>query len=102
MKIKKVLDFKSITPFFELCRDGLKPFDIRLHDSRDSRFKALHQVRFIKDLKGWVIRFINPATGETFCRRLLGWEYMTDQNRVCFKPDWVIMYLGETISNETH
>jgi len=94
---RKILQFKSISPFFELCRDGKKPFDIRLHDPKDSRFRALHQVRYITDLKGWVIRFINPVTGESFCRKLLGWDYMTDQYHTCFKPDWIIMYLGELV-----
>lgn len=98
MKAKKVLEFKTITPFFELCRDGQKLFDIRMYDPKDSRFKALHPVRFIKDLKGWVVRFTNPATGDTFCRILTGWDYMTDQNHWSFKPNWIIIYLGDLVN----
>ena len=93
MKPKKVLEFKTISPFFEMCRDGEKPFDIRKVDNKDPRFRALFQVRFQKNTR-WAIKFTNPATGEYFVRWLQAWEYLTDENRYCIKPDWLIMYLG--------
>jgi len=29
----KILDFKTVSPLFEMERDGIKPFTIRLQDS---------------------------------------------------------------------
>lgn len=96
----KIIDFKTVSPFYELCRDGQKPFDIRLVDHKDKRFRALSQIRNqrkpITDYK-WVIKFTNPATGESFMRYLTGWEYMIDQSFYCIVPDWIIMYLGEPV-----
>ena len=89
----RVLEFKTISPFFELCRDGQKPFDIRLRDPKDKRFRALSQLPYSytgEDLiKDCAIKFTNPVTRESFSRRLLRWEYLP------VSPSWVIMYLGE-------
>ena len=92
----KVLEFKTVSPFFEMCRDGKKPFDIRLRDHKDKRFQALSQLPYSYKgenfMKGWAIKFVNPATGESFTRSLEYWEYLP------VKPTWVIMYLGELVS----
>jgi hypothetical protein len=97
MKLK-VLDFKSISPFFEQCRDGHKMFDVRLYDGKDKRFHALSQLAYgfhssimQIQIKNWGIRFTNPATGEQFTRELLSWNYLSAE------PKWVIMYLGEKV-----
>ena len=94
----KILEFKTISPFYELCRDGKKPFDIRLRDAKDKRFRALSQIRFINN-PGWAIRFVNPATGESFARMLQNWDYLKDQRSYCIKPAWVIMYLGDLVED---
>lgn len=91
----KTLEFKTISPFFELCRDGKKPFDIRLQDNHDARFRALSQKRFVYPLRNWAIKFTNPATGESFIRELKGWDYMEDKEHIPFQPNWIIMYLGD-------
>ncbi len=95
----KVLQFESISPFFELCRDGRRPFDIRLRDPKDKRFRALSQLRnaffdaFFDEnqIKGWAVKFTNPSTGESFTRDLRAWTYLP------VEPAWVIMYLGELV-----
>ena len=97
MKPKKVLEFKTISPFFEMCRDGEKPFDIRKVDSKDHRFRALSQIRFKKNMQ-WAIRFTNPITGEAYTRWLYAWDYLIDENKILIKPDWLIMYLGELLA----
>jgi len=88
----KTLEFKTISPFFELCRDGKKPFDIRLRDPKDKRFRALSHLPYSYAgeslIIGWAVKFINPATGESFTRSLERWEYLP------VAPSWVIMYLG--------
>lgn len=91
----KILEFKTVSPLFELCRDGQKPFDVRKQDGGDRRFRALSQVRF-EDIsqKDWYIRFTNPATGEAFMRQLLHWDYIRDKEGFCVEPTWVILYLG--------
>ena len=91
---KKILDFKTISPFFEMCRDGEKPFDIRKIDNADARFRALFQIRG-KENPQWAIRFTNPATGEVYMKWLLAWNYLMDHNQFCVYPSWAIMYLGE-------
>ena len=60
----KLLEFKSIEPFFSQERDGEKPFTIRRRD-KDSRFRALSQW---KPEYKWAVRITNPATGESFTR----------------------------------
>ena len=89
--MSKVLSFKCQSPFFELCRDGKKPFDIRLWDGKDKRFRALSQYH---DFPGWWIEFVHPG-GETFKRELLTWEYLEDIHWYLMQPRWIIMYLGE-------
>ena len=63
----KILEFKTISPFFELCRDGQKPFDIRLRDPKDKRFRALSQLPYSNQgeelVKNWAVKFTNPVTG---------------------------------------
>lgn len=99
----EILDFKSISPFFELCRDGKKPFDVRLFDGKDARFRALAQFLF-SGLRpeGWAIRFRNPATGERFDRKLEYCDWLRHSpwpatQREPVKPRWMIMYLGELV-----
>mgnify|MGYP001572887257 CR=1 FL=1 len=92
----KILKFKTISPFFELCRDGGKPFDIRLIDHKDKRFRALSQIRF-KENPGWAIKFTNPTTGENFARLLLKWDYLRSWTGYVIEPNWAIVYLGELV-----
>lgn len=96
----KILDFKTISPFFEQCRDGQKPFDIRKWDGRDKRFRALSQVRFANIAeRNWFIRFTNPTTGESFMRQFLHWDYIFDIEGFCVEPTWIIMSLGDLGNN---
>lgn len=92
----KVLDFKTVSPFFEQCRDGEKPFDFRKWDAKDSRFRALSQVRFQTEI-GWAIRFTNPRSGESFCRQLLAWDYIRDTQGLLLQPEWIILFLGDIV-----
>jgi len=92
----KTIDFKTISPFFEQCRDGDKPFDIRKRDYKDPRFRALSQVRFQTQI-GWAIRFTNPESEESFCRQLLAWDYLRDIDGLLIQPEWIILFLGELI-----
>jgi hypothetical protein len=87
----KILEFKTISPFFELCRDGKKPFDIRLFDYHDKRFRSLSQ-RWVENIK-----FINPVTGESYTRKLKDWRYIQDTDHKFIKPYWIIMYLGKVV-----
>lgn len=88
----KILTFKTLSPFFEQCRDGLKPFDIRKWDRRDKRFRAFSQVRY-EDIsqREWYIRFTNPANGEAFMRQILHWDYIRDKEGLCVEPIWIII-----------
>ena len=97
MKPKKIFNFKTITPFFEMCRDGKKPFDIRKVDNKDPRFRALFQVRYKENMQ-WAIRFTNPVTGESFTRWLYAWNYLFDHDSILIEPGWAIMYLGEIVA----
>ena len=77
----KVIEFKTVSPLFEMERDGIKPFTIRKRD-KDKRFRALAQ--WIEDYK-WTIRITNPATGESFDRLITNVSYL-------FYADWLIIH----------
>ena len=84
----KIINFKTIEPFFTQERDGLKPFTVRKVDSQDKRFRALAQW---EPCYNWAIRITNPATGDSFIRKL---------KNVHLLWGWKILILGELISNE--
>lgn len=69
----KILDFKTVSPLYEMERDGIKPFTVRLYDSKDKRFRALSQ--WVAGCN-WAIRITNPATGESFIRKLKSVDYL--------------------------
>jgi hypothetical protein len=98
----KIIDFKSISPFYEMERDGIKPFTIRQYD-KDKRFKALVQWRTRYD---WAIRITNPATGESFIRQLVNSSYLyyfNHSEKSVFNHtglySWLILILGKEITN---
>lgn len=59
----KTLSFKSVSPFFEQERDGIKLFTIRRVDRKDPRFRALVQWYYKRK---WWLEITNPDTGEAF------------------------------------
>ncbi len=105
-----VLEFKSVSPFFELCRDGIKNWDARLVDPDDERFYKLAIWKLTdRDHLLWV-KFTNPLTKEHYTREVLDLEPIREMsyhsiNRVpsavplLVKPGhlWVMMYLGGKI-----
>ncbi len=98
----KVLSFKTVSPLFEMERDGIKPFTERLYDRRDGRFRILSRWQpWLKyNGRGVVIRITNPANGESFCRRLAGKRYMPRTypfDKEQLRPSWMILYLGEKL-----
>ena len=93
----RILDFKTISPLFEWERDGGKPFTDRRWDGKDKRFRALAQ--FHKDFN-WGVRITNPATGDSFVRKLLEWGWIWDGDGILVEPNWVILHLGELLTKE--
>jgi len=103
----KIIDFKTACPLFELERDGLKPFTIRLVDYKDKRFKSLAQWQQHFD---WALRITNPANGESFIRKIVSidfvryvdWKIASQMERPfwerlrTFEP-WKIIVLGELL-----
>jgi len=106
----KILEFRSVSPLFEMERDGTKPFTTRKIDYKDKRFRALSQWQ---PHFQWGIRITNPATGESFIRKLesvdylrwVDWEIAQQPNRP-FRDrlqvfyDWKILVLGEIVPPE--
>ena len=106
----KVIDFKSISPLFEMERDGIKPFTTRKVDYKDARFRALAQW----DIgRSWAIRITNPAPGESFIRELKSVDYVRWVDwRIALQPNrpfwdrlqvfegWKIIVLGEIVPLE--
>ncbi len=90
----KVLDFESVSPAFEMERSGEKPFTVWKIDFEDDRYKTIldrlehHTLR--DDL---IINTVNPATGDSFHRRLVGAEIIAD----C--PMWMILRLGHAVDD---
>lgn len=62
----ETIEFKTVSPLFEMERDGIKPFTTRQWDTSDKRFNTvLDLMDFRKEFK---ITFTNPITKETFTR----------------------------------
>ena len=93
----KIIEFKTVSPMFEMERDGVKMFTVRLIDPKDKRFKALNQWR---PEYQWAISTTNPATGEMFKRRIQAvsflWYYKQDVGIVA-NYKWRIIILGELV-----
>ena len=96
----KVLEFETISPFYEEGRDGIKPFILLKRDYKDSRVRALAQW---KPEYEWKVRITNPATGESFTRLLhcvsfFGYYDFTEESYPARQKtfwDWLIIVLEE-------
>ena len=98
----KTLDFKTLSPMFEMERDDLKFFTTRKVDPKDKRFRELSRWR---PKSKWAIRITNPATGESFVREIhsvcyLGYHDLTEdiyQRRLKFYYDWKMIIMGKRL-----
>lgn len=96
MEIKfRVVEFKTVSPLFEMERDGIKPFTIRRVEKGDARFRSLSHASFVD----WLIKITNPATGEYFYRKLLGKNFLQGLDNTQIS-DWMILYMGDQIREE--
>lgn len=97
----KIIDFKTISPFFEQERDGIKPFTVRKFEGADPRFRSLSHM--CQSKKTYVIRITNPATGERFYRwyldrRFLRYGFLED---IKWRgPEWIVIYMGKLVPFE--
>ena len=99
----KILDFKSVTPLFEMERDGIKPFTTRHIEKGDKRQRALSQWQPHFD---WGIQITNPDTGESFIRKIVVVSFLRyfdlrqddSWKRYAVFYDWRIIVFGELIS----
>jgi hypothetical protein len=62
----KVIEFKTVSPLFEMERDGIKPFTTRFNDKMDKRFGVICELAALGTR--FNIRIRNPANGESFIR----------------------------------
>jgi len=103
----KVIEFETVSPLFEMERDGVAPFTFRQVDYHDPRFRALAQWRLGCT---WLIKITNPATSEYFYRKLVSvdyvrwvnWDIAQDPSRAFLErlqvfEDWRILVLGEIV-----
>jgi hypothetical protein len=103
----KILEFKSVSPLFEMLRDGTMPFTTRKVDYHDPRWRALSQWRHGCN---WGIRITNSRTGKSFIRKLevvdfvrwLDFESRSKPKEGLFYRfqallDWRILVLGEIV-----
>lgn len=104
----KILDFKTVSPLFEMERDGIKPFTERLYDRNDKRFQTLANYSH-RNYSGCAIRITNPNTGESFIREIIStlflrYPLMPDPNDTQGRliiPEWLIIFLGQKLVIET-
>lgn len=100
----KVIEFKSISPFFEQERDGEKPFTVRQWHTNDTRFRALALWDLACRRRGhkpdWLIKLVNPATEEYFYRRLEDVVWFPGQTGKGPLANWLILYLGKEVKEE--
>ncbi len=64
----KIIDFKTVSPLYEMECNGVKHFTERLLDYDNTRFRALAQWQ---PGYRWKIRITNPATTEHFTRNII-------------------------------
>jgi len=101
----KILEFKTVSPLFEMERDGAKPFTIRKVEYNDMRHRALSQ--WNPEYK-WAIKIINPATGDNFVREIAAVSYLRYFDlreadywkRFGMLTDWRIILLGELLAED--
>ena len=99
----KVLDFKTVSPLFEMERDGVKPFTIRRIEKDDKRQRALSQWQLSWN---WRARITNPATGESFIRQIIAVSYLRyfdlSQDDIWKRQavfyEWRIIVLGDIVT----
>lgn len=110
----KIIEFKTVSPLFEMERDGTKPFTARLKDCTQPRFRALVQWNpeclYVPGKLPWYIKITNPATGEYFYRELIDVIEMPEPefydldsgNKKAYKQlrKWLLLYLGKEIKEE--
>jgi hypothetical protein len=101
-KEMKILEFKTVSPLFEMERDGIKPFTTRRIEDKDKRHRALSHWQ--PEYK-WGIRIVNLATQESFIREIIAVSYLYyfDLRQKDFRErnarfeNWRIIILGELI-----
>ena len=88
------LPFKQVSPLYEMAKSGEMPFTVRKIDYLDSRFAILKQ-RMERAYIGddLAIQITNPATSESFTRKLRLIEH------VRLSPGWMILYLGDIVKS---
>jgi len=98
----KIIDFKTVSPLFEMERDGEKPFTTRKIEKGDKRFRALSQWQ---PAYHWGIRITNPATGGSFIREIVNvsflWHFNQSYNNkshgLTALYDWRIIIMGAAL-----
>lgn len=70
MKGNNVVSFKTYPYFWNLSKNGQKPFDMRHFDPTDERFQRLE-----KEWEGLDIELVNTETGESFRRLIKHYEH---------------------------
>jgi hypothetical protein len=76
----KIIEFKTVSPLFEMERDGIKPFTTRLIED-DKRFRTLIIEQAFK--RKLSIKITNPQTGESFTREV------EDMYRIPHASGWI-------------
>jgi hypothetical protein len=85
------IEFKTVSPLFEMERDGIKPFTTRLLEIDDTRFKELYEWRqFYPQGKSpkLYIRITNPSTGESFTRLITNISYVEYTSSLWLNIHW--------------
>ncbi len=77
----ELITFKTMPGFFEMERDGEKPFTVRRIGQNDQRFRSL----FLGEAT--TIQIVNTETGESFLRELTSFTRLSPH-----APDWVAIH----------
>jgi len=82
---RRIIEFKSVSPLFEMEKAGEKPFTTRKIEAGDKRFLYLGALISSRQPYSY-IKITNIASGETFERRIKAVELLSK----C--PWWMIIY----------
>ncbi len=99
----KVLDFKTVSPLFEMERDGVKPFTIRRIEHSDHEYlayakslcgKATYFLYFRDDIWGAVVlcNFVQMLKSYFQPERI---KLTIHENAVCLKNEQILALLNE-------
>jgi ASC-1-like (ASCH) protein len=89
------VSFKCYPYFWELSKAGKKPWEARLYDSKDERFKTI-QDNWWKPQGCW-IELVNTETKEVVKAKIYHYDTVSEVKKI---GNWVVIYFRKPIPKQ--